>query len=251
MFEKNRCIDNIYALAKKKGLKIGEMEERAGVSKGYLSRINKEDSTANPPIDFLVSIAEQLEVSVDFLLMYSDADLNKNEAFIIEFVDRLSQKTIQGDIDWVLQARSVLTADNSDPVDNPLIDIVPDYSDEFDMKYMTHGFTSHFYNNAFILDDCYYCYLPEQPSAKVYVMNVRYTSFAKNGTADIYRRDYQDAFELYLCSRNDISPICSTAYVKKEIANTVKNLYETINMTSSHLGLTPNAKSIMQNFLKS
>ena len=43
MYDKARCLNNIYALAKERGIKIGDLEESAGVSKGYLSRVAKPD----------------------------------------------------------------------------------------------------------------------------------------------------------------------------------------------------------------
>ena len=86
MFEKAVCIDNIYALAKDKGLKIGDMEEKAGASKGYLSRLNKEGNTAVPPIDFLNSIADQLGVSLDFLVNYKKDQLTEGEDFLLKFL---------------------------------------------------------------------------------------------------------------------------------------------------------------------
>ena len=53
MFDKKRCIENIYTIAKEKNIKIGDLEEKAGVSKGYLSRINKEDSSSVPGVDLI------------------------------------------------------------------------------------------------------------------------------------------------------------------------------------------------------
>lgn len=251
MFDKNRCIENIYTLAKKKKLKIGEMEEAAGVSKGYLSRINKEDITTNPPIDFLVSIAEQLGVSMDYLLMYSSDNFKKDESFVIEFVDRVSQKTTRGELEWILQAQSVLTSENDESIDNPLISIVPDYSDDFDMKYMRHEYASHFYSdNVSIIDDCYYCFLPEQIRTRLFIMSVQYYNFIDAPTPSKYHeKESLDVYELYLCTGDKIAPLCSTAYLKEEIGNVIKNLYNTINLTTSRLGLTPNVRAIMQSFL--
>lgn len=53
MFDKRLFISNIYQLAKERSVKIGDLEKKAGVSVGYLSRINKEDSNTVPTIDFV------------------------------------------------------------------------------------------------------------------------------------------------------------------------------------------------------
>lgn len=254
-FEKTRCIENIYALAKKKGLKIGEMEEKAGVSKGYLSRINKEDSTANPPIDLLVSIADQLDVSVDFLIGYANSDLSENEDFIFKYVDKLLKKTNEGKLEWIIQSRSILTVENGDPVDNPLIDVMPNYSDEFDTKYLEHVFKSHLYSNGVsIIGDCYYCYPIKSRTTRVFLMNVRYFDFITEkedeNRPNAYRRsEYKDAIEVYMETHKGIRPICSTAFVREEIETAVNRLYSSVNDSSSRIGLTGDVKLDMKAFL--
>ena len=89
MFDKKRCIDNIYVLAKEQGMKIGDLEEKAGVSKGYLSRINKEENTSIPGIDLLASIADQFHVGIDYLVDCQLDTLTTNERFVLQFIDRL------------------------------------------------------------------------------------------------------------------------------------------------------------------
>ena len=69
-FDKNRCLNNIYFLVKEKNLRIGDLEAGAGVSIGYISRLNKDDSKATPSIEFLVSIADKLDVTIDALIQY-------------------------------------------------------------------------------------------------------------------------------------------------------------------------------------
>ena len=49
-FDKRRCMSAIYAIAKEKGVKIGDLEKEANVSTGYLSKLNKEENTSSPSI---------------------------------------------------------------------------------------------------------------------------------------------------------------------------------------------------------
>lgn len=67
-FDKRRCMSAIYAIAKEKGVKIGDLEKETGVSTGYLSKLNKEENTSSPSIELLVAAAQLLGVTVDMLI---------------------------------------------------------------------------------------------------------------------------------------------------------------------------------------
>ena len=70
MYEKSRCIANIYDVAKKKNIKIGDLEESCGVSRGYLSRVNKPDYIGSPSIEVLDAIAARLGVGLDYIVSF-------------------------------------------------------------------------------------------------------------------------------------------------------------------------------------
>ena len=96
-FDKNRCLNNIYFLVKEKNLKIGDLEAGAGVSIGYISRLNKDDSKATPSIEFLVSVADKLDVTIDALIQYDYTTPTASERYVMDFLDRLIQKTASFD----------------------------------------------------------------------------------------------------------------------------------------------------------
>ena len=79
MYDKTRCLNNIYALAKERGIKIGDLEESAGVSRGYLSRVAKPDYQGSPPIEMLDAVAKQLGVGIDYLVNYSPDAFSESE----------------------------------------------------------------------------------------------------------------------------------------------------------------------------
>ena len=66
-FNKNRLFDNISYLIKKNDLKIGEIENGAGVSAGYIARASK-DEKSKPGIEFVMKVAELLLLMRIFLL---------------------------------------------------------------------------------------------------------------------------------------------------------------------------------------
>jgi len=59
--------ERIKKLRKKKGYSLTELSKQAGVSKSYLSYIER-DLQNNPSLKFLTKIAEQLDTSIEYLL---------------------------------------------------------------------------------------------------------------------------------------------------------------------------------------
>ena len=85
-FDKKRMLENISFLLKEKGKKIGELETEAGVSVGYISRTSK-DENAKPGIDFILKVAEALNISVDMLLKVDLTDLTPTEKYLLSFFE--------------------------------------------------------------------------------------------------------------------------------------------------------------------
>ena len=67
VFDKKILLENISYLLKEKEMKIGELEAAAKVSTGYISRITKEENS-KPGIEFIMNVAEVLNVGMDTLL---------------------------------------------------------------------------------------------------------------------------------------------------------------------------------------
>lgn len=246
MFDKAGCIENIYVLAKERGIKIGDLEEKAGVSKGYLSRINKEGNTSIPSIELLDSIAEQLGVSVDYLINYRMFEPTEGEAFLLKFLDKVMHRTICGKLEWQCENDGVVREDSASPVNNPLVSIVDGYSGEFDVLYKTHQFNSRF-GNAVLIGNTYHTDMPGS-NAKIYIMKVHYIVEAADGSSGYTLPMY----EIYLVER-DITPLCSSYYVRTGIPlmDKITELYRTIETSTSRIGITSDSKKLMENFMSS
>ena len=244
MFDKTACIDNIYILAKERGIKIGDLEETAGVSKGYLSRIGKDGNTAVPSIEFLSSIADQLKVSVDYLVNYRVFEPTEGEAFLLKFLDKVLHRTICGKLEWQCENASVVNEDSASPVDNPLVSIVDNYSGEFDVLYKTHQFNSRF-GNADLIGNTYHADMPGS-FAKIYIMKVHYYNEDENG----FTSHSLPMYEIYLVEKN-ITPLCSSYFVRNGIPRMEKinELYQTIETSTSRIGITNDSKKLMENFM--
>ncbi len=246
MFDKTRCINNIYALAKEKGIKIGDLEEGSGMSKGYLSRVAKPDYQGSPSIEMLDAVARQLGVGIDFLVNFDPEALSANEQFVMQFVDKLSTLTEAEKMEWLYETMGTLNAEDDSEVDNPLVSVTKQYSDDFDRWYDTHEYSSAIYDNyVTVSGTCYHAQLPTS-HAHVYLNMVTYHNTPRNEKLE--NKAY-DIIEMYLVEKT-VQPICSTYYVSEELKNAVSNLYQMISSVPSKIALSQSARSTMDFFIK-
>lgn len=236
-FDKKRCLDNIYFLAKQKGKKIRELEKLASVSTGYLSRANKEDSTSKLTIDLIAAIAQVLEVSIDKLVSYDLSGLSPNERRIVEFIEKLGLDTVNGNVVW--DKHSSPTLDD--------IECNPDGTTNYLLyKHNNHVpyFTSYFFpNHQSMLSGDYFTYDLED-DVQVILVKVKHT-------------DVQgDDFELYfyvdrpyegLRSLEAIFGTCPTQ--ETQFDTILRHLYETIVEACKNVKLSPLARNIINRYM--
>jgi XRE family transcriptional regulator, master regulator for biofilm formation len=86
---------NIYELRRKKGLSLSELSERSGISKSYLSNIER-DVHKNPSIQILEKISDVLNVDLKALLVpgYSSEKFLPDKE-LYEFVTELKKTGIE------------------------------------------------------------------------------------------------------------------------------------------------------------
>jgi XRE family transcriptional regulator, master regulator for biofilm formation len=86
---------NIYELRRRRGLSLSELSERSGISKSYLSNIER-DVHKNPSIQILEKISDVLNVDLKALLKpgYSP-DYMIAEQDLFEFAEELKQTGIE------------------------------------------------------------------------------------------------------------------------------------------------------------
>lgn len=121
-FDKNLMFSNIAYLLEKKKIKIGDLEEKAGVSIGYISRTK--DGSSKPGIDFIVKAADVLGVSIDSLLTVDLSALTPTEQYLLKFFNKLITDTQHDLLDWKVETAASLIELRSDGygnVDHPLL----------------------------------------------------------------------------------------------------------------------------------
>jgi len=237
-FDKKRCLDNIYFLAKQKGKKIGELEELAGVSTGYLSRANKEDNTSKLTIDLIAIIAQVLEVSIDKLVYYDLASISANERKVIDFIEKLGQDTEQGSIDW----------EKNPPVLPTAIECYSDGTTSECLFLCKNGepyYHSYFFpgHNTRQVGD-FFTYALEDDVRVI---------FTKVKHAEAEGEDY----ELYFLVQGDynnpssVEPVCGTCPARETLFDAaLKKLYEIVDDSCRNVRLSPVVRRVIDRFMR-
>lgn len=89
---------NIYELRKSKGLSLSHLSEKSGISKSYLSNIER-SLNQNPSIQILEKVASVLKVDLKVLLE-SDNNFNKlqqTDQELVDFISELKKSGIEKD----------------------------------------------------------------------------------------------------------------------------------------------------------
>lgn len=240
MFDKRRCIANIYQLTKEQGLRIGDLEKGAGVSPGYLSRLNKGDSTANLSIDFVATMACFLGVSVDALINNDYTTVTATEKYLLAFIDKLMTRTNADELDWKKETVADLASVGFDPdgePSHPLFTYGPDgihsapvYNSRFNAEYVIAG-------------DCYRLKMPGIEASTLYLMCVDTPGGADLPFAD---KDY----ELYIVKRWEANPLCHAMPKSSLFYAALNKLYASVTESCKHPKLDSGVMSIIDEFMR-
>lgn len=125
MEELNReqLLKNISNLAKRKGIKIGELEAEVGVSTGYFSRLKRDEGKALPGIAVLYNVAACLGVTVDDLISLDFSSLTATQSYLLAVVEKMIKDTELDKVWWEIETPNQLGEGNLYPAeyDNPLM----------------------------------------------------------------------------------------------------------------------------------
>lgn len=234
-FNKAICLSNIYYLAKKQGVKIGDLESAAGVSAGYISRLNKEDNTSSPSIEAVVAIARKLEIPLDALLSRDYSALTSAENYLLQFLDKLLLDTTATDLIWEREPVAKICKYG---VDEDGYAIHPLFIAEDDGT----AYNSLFHEGESIglLADGYKVEL--QPRKVLYIMAVG----VETGES-MPKREY----ELYSVVRGRPSPICHSVWSEDACFNKrLEEIYAAAAESSKLPKIDPEVKDLIDGFME-
>jgi len=179
-YDKQVLFRNVRYLLKQKendGVRLGQIERDADLKPGYMSRLEKPDNYTEPSMNFIITAAKALNVSMDLLVKVDIEELTPSERYALSFIDKMKNDTLGGKLDWDVEYQGELNRleeDNTGDVWHPLFSYLTFYRPsevEYPDQVTEVVFPSHsFDTNTYIHDDCYNIRLKN--GARLYVMNI-------------------------------------------------------------------------------
>lgn len=243
-YDKNRFINNIYDLAKKQQLKIGELESACGVSIGYLARLRQGENNASPGAEFLMAVADQLSVSVDGLLSVDFTKATDSEVKLLKYMEKLIRETESRKLIWQEDFMAYLDSLSVNPngtTPHPLYTTVPTGRIESAPSYH-----SMFHPDITDLNPVgvYGCVFPG--GRTLYLVEIW-----NNGDNPASPEDWTE-LELVMTGKGILDPVAfaHTNHEKPGIVDeTLEHLYSVVKDAAAHPQLTPEACAIIDEYL--
>lgn len=242
-FDRTKLMTNIAALIKEKGLRIGELENKVGISAGYISKMTKAENESMPGIDLIFKLAQELEVSVEALVCGDFNKSNDNLLFLMKFLHSLIE-----DINIHRDEWRQFTDYNAlrTEYDLPALPMMAGTL-EVNMKEKESSFR---YVSEFRLD------------ANLTVTNDNFYAFVSGiGLLLLFKLENhlpegpKTEFELYAInigsSDEQVIPMCSSLDSDGEIAPYLMDLYNCLLRHSKDIQISEETRSLINGYLRS
>jgi len=107
----NKLLSNIAILIKDKGLKVSEVESAIGISAGYLSRMIRKGSDANPSMEIVWKLANYFDISVETLVDGDASNPYDNIRLITAIAKFCKVRTMSGQMEWYDKTEEIIMND--------------------------------------------------------------------------------------------------------------------------------------------
>lgn len=238
-FDKSILFRNIRKLLSSTGVKLGQIEKDAHCQPGYMSRLEKAGNTTDPTVEFVVTAAKTLDVSVDLLIHSDLGRMTDTELYILKFLNSLMTDTKTDSLYWKInnmgkyEKGGPAGSAEGDPLFNYLVGI--------DLKTDSAQYRSMFSNKAVRCAGNSYMAELKETEAKMYIMNCVDDSAKQNEVKQFY--------ELYIVSGNKVNPLLCTAQTGETLTRAVSQLFEAVEISATHLHINDDVRTIIDIYL--
>ncbi len=235
--ENEKVIENIFTLANNKGIRKGELEEKIGLSKGYLSRLKGKNEL--PSTEKMQRIAGILDVSLERLLNEDYSELGENDILTYDFICKIFNWSKDNNVIWkeCIEDEEAL-AKREDYFSKIEAQIEPTSSD------MQHGIDSTLREK-----EAFFAMLP---GTKQKLLFVRYEYvLIYPDQYDPYAKDSEDITEmkeLYMFNAEELLPVYQKKMQVHRIESLLTELYQLVHGRKG-LNLQDSVKANMKAFL--
>ena len=246
--------NNIKNLAKKLNIRMSEIEEAAGVSPGYMSRLaQKNGDTANTALlGVIASASKKLSVSMESILFSDLSSMSPEEEKMLQFITKLLEDTEKGTFHWKQDSEESI----KDEIDkkrgsHPLFVTDKSYDPDNDAYMDITFFDSKFNQSASVLGtirSTKFIKQNEWTNSEIILVRTKIP-----GTSS-YMHD--EAFELYIYQKSIASdktkliPLCNAEKRKKEaLFNALDSLYDAAGTSSRNMSFDQETENLIDKYL--
>lgn len=259
-FDKSIYVNNIRSLANAQNKKISDLEKLAEVSTGYISRIDKDDSSAALSVEALIKIADDLGVSLEDLLKFDLSGMSVTESFLLQFIHKLTDDTKNDELTWTrILKHQMLRYDkkNVESGDYPLVEVYEKKSNDNSDSTKTTSFVGAknfptVFGTEEITGDWFYADMPD--GNYLYLTNTAVESMLDDPEKDVYEvylTSFDNTFEGYENARGTWveEGLCTTFQSKPVLKNAIIKLRQEVDKSTQRLHLKDWAKDSIGNYL--
>lgn len=233
-FSNRQLMKNINRMLSKYDISISDFEKALGVSAGYISRTAKENAGKKLSIDIVWKIARLFNVDVEKLIEEPIGVADPNTDLILRFLDKLRKETSEGAVEWECLGGGTCFMDK-------------DYEklEFFKKKDMTFDYVPSHLNSelAWSLDgDIYACKQIDKNKSLVIIPYTTYDDRFLYGYDFVFTWFEKDGIKW----KKAFYTIDDRNF---EIRDAAEKLYKLIEEMSLDSKVTPDVKTILENFL--
>ena len=243
-YDKQNVIKKIRDLLKSTNMKLGDIEREAGITPGYLSRIEKDSRYASDiSFNFVVTAAKMLGVTVDYFLDGESEIPSGNEGYLANFFIKLIKDSKCGKIEWSEIQPEYLVASTEERKGNTEIrgmfraEEESETSEGRQIKFMSVAVPSAtLYVNASVLK----ALLLGEAEVLLYIVQLKSDTDSS-----------QIGYELFFDSKLGVSPICNSLYIKNDKLNScLKALVQAAQKAARMFLVDGTSKEIIDQYMK-
>lgn len=254
---------------KRKNKRIGDLESEIGVSKGYISRINKKSDGVAAGIDIVYKIAQALEISVDVLISVDLQTVDDNEIYLLNLLKSFQKKTENREIFWNKYDRRLIVGmlAGKECTDIPMLHTHPDDRNERfdDYEYISRKiYVSSFLGTGLDLGDDNnkagsWFTLKIDDLNTVYLTDVMKYSYEGEPSEVLemyiytseYYEEYNEDGSGSSGYTHSLVPLCCSAKMGENIDAAMTDLYRTVCNHQDDIRIPANLKEVLDEFMKS
>ena len=266
-YDKQRILSNSRWLEAYRNIPENDLEEKIGKSKGYLYRWSQEDNGSVPGIDFLIDVANVMDVSLQSLMEDDMTQARADDAETLQFIRELKQRTECDALIWYQEGKEKMSGWEPTEGDyEPTSDAAPkhplcEYSEEanLDIEYTQKAFWGYEPlvleregEIAIVGEACFHLRIGD--TLRLYIVPLMYEPTGKKEESKNVPMDYDILFlEKVEGKKVDYKkePVLSTYMSSPALRQACASLYKVVQESQDRTHIVPEMRSVIDDYMNS